>query len=166
MPSGPHVTTYLNQPYTIHISPSSNPNLPAVGFSSPTQEPGDNALDIRIRCNALVMLNLDTSNCDWEFVHTNGIDLGVTTSSYPGNRYFNLTSQISANGRCVSVSFEAKWLTPPTANFANKDPYNLYFVIYTIPDSGGVPYSTPLELTIDPDIQNPGNDGLIVGIKQ
>jgi hypothetical protein len=113
-------------------------------FSStpPAPDPSeDPPLQIRVPDNCQIEVELDSS-LQWQF-RTDGdaITLGSSARAF----YFNLTV---VNPQCVS--FYALYNT--SGDYTNNlDPYNIYVDI----SQGGA--TQPLEIRIDPDIENPGD---------
>jgi hypothetical protein len=159
IPSGTPLTPKQYVYITLHLAPppraGGDPIVTATG--SPTL-PGDDPLTIRIYADSVVAFTLDTSNADWEFSHAGGVSLATQGAS--GIRYHNLfpaPGSTPSGVRSYTASFEATYFQQSSAN---KDGYNLNFMIWRGAD--GTVYENGRVYSIDPDIKNPGNYGLIL----
>ncbi len=134
--------------------------LPTAFFSNqtPPRAPSDGPADIRIKDDCKVVLMLDTSSpYDFEFRPNRALTL-ARNDDRPGNRYAVLTPILDGNGRWIGLSFYAAHETKNV--MSNLDPYNLYFNVYFRNATDGSRISPPLTLRFDPDIKNPGDDGI------
>jgi hypothetical protein len=127
--------------------------------------PSDGPADIRIKQECRIDLKLDP-NCkfDFEFRKDKPMTL-VQNDDCPGPRYERLPPTMDSTGQiCIGISFNAVLHLPASDYAGNLDPYNLYFNVY-FRDVSGNRIKRPLTLRFDPDIKNPGDDGIeLLGI--
>ncbi|MEJ0024877.1 MAG: nucleotide synthetase [Rhizomicrobium sp.] len=141
--------------YTLSLRIGSDGYLEPNVVSGTDYDPAeDGPLELRVqKKDCMVTIELDKA-IDWEFRRELPMSLGVAPDGQ--DRYFDVQGlPVDAASRCMSISFRALLLKQGTPK-VNKDPYNLHFRVY-LRRMDGTRINTPLSLTIDPDIKNPGD---------
>lgn len=140
----------------LNLSLTDNNPAPAGGIKPLPRGP----LEMQVFKDCTVTVNLDSA-WNWEF-DTPAIMISTTNAfnNPPADqRYSNLRTNpnpLPPGSKCTSVSFDAKRLPDgPNGPLTNRDLFNFYLKLTeTLPDQSTV---TTL-MTVDPDIQNPGDD--------
>jgi len=147
------VTVTTTLAYTLGMTPA-NGNL-NIGFTSvpPSDPHALGSLTINLRQDATIVLMLEPT-WQWVFdtpaVQISRID--PNSSETADTRYFNLrTIAKNADGDPISVAFDAKYFSDwhEASSGSHTDPCNINVVFKG---------ATTIRLTIDPGIQNPGDD--------